>query len=319
MHTYLLEQFQYSPIICLFAVPERGKSRTGKALIYIAYRGIQVESLREAYIVRVANNFGASIFFDVMDIWRKAEKNQSEDILLHRFEKGATVPRVNHPELGAFKDTDYYTVFGPTIIGTNEGLHRILETRALCINMPETSNKFENPVTPEFALPLKERLLAFRARHLKDLMPIPPKPASGRLGDILKPLSQIIRLAKPEREPYFIRLVHRLESDRLIEKSDSLEAQILRSMLSIVGKVINGTLPVKSITDEINKDKPDRQKLSYQRVGRRLNAMGFKKGKGDDGGSVIIWEDESINKLRERYGLNEISETSVTLPIEEEY
>lgn len=39
IHTYLLEQFQYTPILWLFAVPERGKSRTGKGIIYVAYRG----------------------------------------------------------------------------------------------------------------------------------------------------------------------------------------------------------------------------------------------------------------------------------------
>ena len=86
LHTYLTEHVKYSPIVCLYAVPERGKSRTGKGMIYVAYRGIHVESMRDAYIVRVAHDLHASIFFDVKDIWRKAEKNGSEDVLLHRFE-----------------------------------------------------------------------------------------------------------------------------------------------------------------------------------------------------------------------------------------
>ena len=63
-HTYLLEPVQYSPIICLFAVPERGKSRTGKGMINVAYRGVHVESLIDASLVRVANNLNASIFFN---------------------------------------------------------------------------------------------------------------------------------------------------------------------------------------------------------------------------------------------------------------
>jgi len=115
LHTYLLDSFKYSPIICLFAVPERGKTRTGQGMIYVAYRGIHVESLRDAYLVRVANNLNATLFFDVKDIWRKAEKAGSEDILLHRFEKGATVPRVLYPERGAHRDIVYYSIFGPTL------------------------------------------------------------------------------------------------------------------------------------------------------------------------------------------------------------
>jgi len=237
MHTYLLETVQYSPIICLFAVPERGKSRTGKGMIHVAYRGIHVESLRDAYLVRVANDLHASLFFDVKNIWRKAEKNGSEDILLHRFEKGAKVPRVLFPERGAHRDIVYYSIFGPTIVGTNETVHRILETRAVPISMPETNKRFENDVTPELSLPLKERLVAFRARHLGESLADIPKPAAGRLGDILKPLQQIIRLVKPEREESFLGLVKELEAEKLIEKADSLEAQILTVLAEAKGFV----------------------------------------------------------------------------------
>ena len=310
IHTYLLEQFQYSPIICLFAIPERGKSRSGKGIVYVAYRGIHVESLRDAYLVRVANNLKATLFFDVMNIWQKAEKNQSEDILLHRFEKGAQVPRVNYPEKGAHRDITYYSIFGPTIIGTNEAIHRILETRAININMPETSRKFENSVTPELALPLKCRLLAFRARHMNDTLPDMPKPAAGRLGDILKPLLQIIRFVRPEREDDFMALVSGFEADRLIEKAESLEAQILNALISLEAQVAHGVLPVKAITDRFNEGKHEKIKVTYQRVGRRLTAMGFKKARGNDGAAVILWDDDILTRLMERYGLKQISETS---------
>jgi len=310
IHTYLLEQFQYTPIICLFAVPERGKSRTGKSLVYAAYRGIHVESLRDAYLVRVANNLKATLFFDVMNIWQKAEKNQSEDILLHRFEKGAQVPRVLYPEKGAHRDITYYSIFGPTIIGTNEAIHRILETRAVNINMPETSRKFENSVTPELALPLRCRLLAFRARHLSETLPDIPKPAAGRLGDILKPLLQIIRFVRPEREDDFMALVSGFEADRLIEKAESLEAQILNALMSLKTQVTHGILPVKAITDRFNEDRHEKIKVTYQRIGRRLTAMGFKKARGNDGGAVILWDDDMLARLMESYGLQQTSETS---------
>ncbi|MFH0926826.1 MAG: CHC2 zinc finger domain-containing protein [bacterium] len=307
IHTYLIEAFQYSPIICLFAVPERGKSRTGKGMIYVSYRGIHVESLRDAYLVRVAHNLRASIFFDVKNIWRKAEKNQSEDILLCRFEKGALVPRVLYPEKGAFKDTVYYSIFGPTIIGTNEAIHKILETRAISINMPETSRQFENDVTPELALPLKERLVVFRARHLNESFPNIPKPARSRLGDILKPIQQIIRLVKPEREPYFLRLVRELESARSVDKMDTIEAKVLMTLINLSDRVEKGTLPIKLITDTFNEDLPEKFTVTYQRVGRLLASMGFKKARGSDGASLIYWDDESIERMKERYGLKQTS------------
>jgi len=308
LHTYFLEVIQYSPIICLFAVPERGKTRTGKGLVYLAYRGIHVESLRDAYLVRIANNFRSTIFFDVKDIWRKAEKTGSSDILLLRFEKGATVPRVLYPERGAFNDTVYYTIFGPTIVGTNESVHKILESRALTINMPESRRRFENDVTPEISLPLKERLLAFRARHLGETFPDIPKPTAGRLGDILKPLLQVIRLVKPEREETLRKLGSELESERKIDKVDSLEAQILAVIMGLENEVELGTLPVKTIADSLNQDKLDKSRVSYQRVGRRLNAMGFKKARVGNN-VAILWDKEKVRRMADTYGLTQTHET----------
>jgi DNA primase catalytic core len=312
LHTYLLESTEYSPIICLFAVPERGKSRTGKGMIYIAFRGIHVESLRDAYLVRVANDLMASLFLDVKEIWKKAEKNGSEDILLHRFEKGAKVPRVLFPDKGAHRDIVYYSIFGPTIISTNEGIHRILETRAIPINMPDTTRRFEEDVTPLRALPLKEKLITFRARHYGKSLAYIPKPALGRLGDILKPIQQIIRLARPEREAYFLKLVKRLESEKLIEKADTIEAQILTILSGLRSSVDKGMLSVKEITDSFNEDRSDKYKVTYQRIGRRLSAMGFGKVRTSNGASAIVWDEEKLERVKDSYGLSKTSETPDT-------
>jgi hypothetical protein len=311
-HTYLLEAVQNSPIICLFSVPERGKTRSGKALIYVAYRGMHVESLREAYIVRVAENYGCSIFFDVMNVWRKAELSGSEDILLHRFEKGATVPRVIYPERGPYKDTVYYSIFGPTIIATNEGIHKLLETRAIYINMPQASRNFENDVIPESALELKERLVAFRAFHLGQDLPEAQKPCVGRLGDILKPLLQTIRLVNPQKEAGFMALTRNLERDRLMEKSTSLEAEIIYAVNDLTDQVWNGFLPVKAVTDVLNTERPEKSRLTYQRVGRILSAMGFRKGRTSDGAAAIYYDNQQVIQILESYGLEETSVTPET-------
>ena len=306
--TYLLEHVDYFPIVCLYAVPERGKSRTGKGMTYVAWRGIHVESLRDPYIVRVAAYFRAAIFFDVMDIIKKAEHVGSEDILLHRFEKGATVPRV-FPDRGTFKDIVYYKIFGPTIIGTNEAINPILATRSITINMPEASKRFENDVRPDMALPLRARLLAFRAKHINGPLPEVSKPAHGRLGDILKVIRQIIRLVKPEREEAFMALVERLETKRLDEKADSLEAEILKTIINLKDHVLNRMLAIKSIVEALNVGRSDRMKLSPQRIGRKLNELGFEKGRLGHGESAILYNESFIETLVSRYGLDLTSVT----------
>jgi DNA primase len=302
-HTYLQEAFQYTPIICFFAVAERGKSRTGKAMTYVAYRGLHVESLREAYIFRVAQNFKSSLFFDIMDVWKKASEYRCEDILLSRFEKGIKVARVLYPDRGAFADTVYYSIFGPTIIATNVSIHSILDSRSITISMPESSRKFDSDVKESEALSLKERLVAFRARYLNTELPTVSKPAKGRLGDILRPLLQIITLVNSERKEKFLKALKHLQARRSLERLDSFEAKVLRAVDQLDPKVSGGVLPVKMITDRVNEDKPDHKRFSPQRIGKVLDSLGFDKGRTATGSSAIIWDHEKIKRMKSTYGI----------------
>jgi len=312
-HTYLLESFQYSPYIYLFAVPERGKSRTGKAMIYVSYRGVHVQSLRDAFIMRLANDHKATLFFDVKDIWRMAQRNGTEDILLCRFERGINVYRVLYPEKGAFKDTKNYNVFGPTIISTNVAVDPILDTRAIQINMPESSKQFEQDVKPEDSLKYKERLVAFRARHLGQSLLYIPKCARDRLGDILRPIHQVIRLVNPDREIDFLNLVSKLDNERKIDRSMSLEAEILTVVLNLESSVQSGILSVEAITEKINLERNDRSKLISNSLGKRLTSMGFRRIRTSDGHAAITYDINIINRLLDKYGINKpsvISESS---------
>jgi len=314
LHTYVLESAQYSPELCFHSAPERGKTRTGKGMVYVAYRPIHVESLRDPYIVRFAANFGGTIFFDVRNLWNKAEKMGSDDILLGRFERGITVPRVNWPERGPHQDTAYYPIFGPTIIGTNEAIHHILDTRAVTITMPQSRRKFEADVTPEAARPLRERLVAFRARHLGEALPELEKPAPGRLGDILKPLVQVVRLARPEKEAVLRGLVAELQGDRLADKADTLEAEILRIMDGLRQKVVGGVLPVQPVTDALNEDRPVEKRISPQRVGKRLKSLGFQSGTRTAAGATIKWDEDKLVRAMEAYGLCETTHSAHSTP-----
>jgi hypothetical protein len=301
-HTYLLEQFQYTPILWLFAVPERGKSRTGKGIIYVAYRGAYDQSMREANFLRLASHHQASVFFDITNLWRTVQQNQSEDVLLHRFERGGIVSRVLYPDRGAFRDTVHFTVFGATVIATNHGVPEVLQTRALQINMPDSDRPFDAKPTPEAALPLKERLVAFRARHLGNPLPVVPKSATRRLGDILEPLHQIIRLVRPDREAIFLRLAKSLEEERQTEKADSLEAHILEAMLELGSTASNGRLAVKKITEAYNAGRSPQEQMTTKSIGWRLKAIGLKKVKTRDG-AMIVWDAQQLARLGLTYGV----------------
>lgn len=309
-HTYFTEPCQYSPIISFYAIAERGKTRTGKGMIYIARRGLHVQTLREAYILRACHDLNATLFFDVMDLWKKAEQNGSEDIILSKFEKGLTVPRVNNPDRGPHRDTTYYNVFGPTVIATNESVHRILETRSLQINMPEGTKIYDADVTPEQAVELKGRLLAFRAYFIDKTLPHVSKPVSGRLGDITRPLLQIARIVNPKVEEILIKLIGELNQQRMLEKSETIEAMIMKVICILENEVVAGKLGICDITTRYNIGKSEKYHSSNTSIGRRLSAMGFEKVRLNDGSMAIHYDEDKISKLKDKYGLGKPSEGS---------
>lgn len=298
----------YLPIILLYAVPERGKTRTGKAIIYISFRGIHLVDLREANLFRFSQNLGATLFFDIMNLWKKAEKNGAEDILLLRCEKGAKATRVIYPEKGAFEDTRYYDVYGATVIATNEPIHKILDTRCIFITMPNKPQDYENPI-PEKAQELKERLTAERARIMN--APLPNietiQGLNGRLWDISKPLLQVCKMVYPDGFNNLVDALLEIAGQRIENKKASIEGQIISILYELSpDNISEWTLKTSDVLEKLNETRPERWKISSQYFGKKLNAMGLQT-KIIMGYSKIQLNKEDFKTLLIQYGFNNIS------------
>jgi len=312
-HKYIFEKFQYSPYIWLYGVAEKGKSRTGKGCIYVAYRGMHLETVRDAHIVRMSKDYRATMFFDVSDLWKKATKAGSEDVFLARFEKGTTVLRTLFPEKGSFKDTVAYEIYGPTIIGTNEEVDSYLGSRSLRATMQQTNKLFNEDVTPEAGLPFKERLVAFRARHMNEELPFIEKPFNSRLGDISRPLLQVLEIIKPEKKEIFMKFLSNLNSDKLSQKSESKEGKILVAILDVIEKFDLDTgdkIRIKDIVDEYNNknikstdgEKFNKFNITPTGVGKDTQRLGLPKGK-DEISAYVSFEPDRIYPTCISYGI----------------
>lgn len=254
--TYLQDhpEIQYFPMLLFWSSPERGKSRTGKAVAYCSFRGLHIVDMREANLFRYSQDLHSTLFIDMMNLWKKAERNQSEDILLLRFERGAKVARVLYPEKGAFKDMVYFDVYGPTVMATNEPVHHILDTRCLPISMPNKPGNYENP-TPAMLLEISERLTAWRFKVMGKPLPMvePISGINGRLWDISKPLFQVCQMVSPAHLDILKGAILEIAGQRREEKQETIEGQII----SIIDKLSPKELPewtvsVEKILDRVN-------------------------------------------------------------------
>jgi hypothetical protein len=236
-----------------------------------------------------------------MDFWKKTESSSADDIILSRFEKGGKVSRVLYPEKGPFRDMVTYDVFGPTIIASNEQIHSILDTRCVRIMMPESNKTFDQAVREIESLPFRERLLAFRARWMDRPLPETANPTAGRLGDILKPIRQIVNAVCPD-EKWLLEFASQVQDLKKSESLESEDAMVVNAIVKAQIHVENGHLLHSHTLEIINRDRLERYYMSPQRLGRITNRLGFKSYNSGDARGIYI-DEELLNRLCQRYGI----------------
>jgi hypothetical protein len=307
--TYLHDHpgIDYCGYLLFYAVPERGKSRTGKSVTYVAFRGIHLVELREATIFRYSEYLHGTLFFDLLDVSKKAERNGSDDILLLRAEKGACCCRILNSDDGPFNDMNYFSIYGPTIIASNEELHKILETRCLPIIMPNRPGNYENP-RPELALELKERLTAFRAKNFCISFPDlePQEGISGRLWDITKPMffiNSLLPVASETLEHAILTIAGEREGSR----QETIEGRLVRIIKEItdergLDRFVEWSITTNDIGNKFNHGRPEDRHVSPQWVGKRLKSMSLHNRLVHGYSQILITADEYSLLLRQ-YGL----------------
>lgn len=309
--TYLHDHpgIDYCPYVLFHAVPERGKSRTGKSVTYVAFRGIHLVELREATVFRYSQNLHGTLFFDLLDISKKAERANCQDILLMRYEKGAKCSRVLHPDQGPFNDTVYYDIYGPTIIASNEALNKILETRCLPIIMPNRPGNYENPRL-ELAMELKERLTAWRVKHLfaefAEMEPIDG--ISGRLWDITKPLFLVNSLL-PVDYSILKESILTIAGEKDESRKDTVEGRLVAIIKEITAEFAlnifaEWSIKITEIRRRYNQGKPEDRHVSAQWIGKRLKSMSF-HNRIVQGYSEIVITAGEFALLLQQYGYAE--------------
>lgn len=304
IHTYFIEKANYSPIIYFYSVAERGKSRTLKGMTYVAFHGIRKGDIRDAQLIRDCTHLRATLAFDMTDFWEKVRLAGSQDVILNRYERGTTVSRVNRPEKGAFRDTDYYDVFGPTILATNEIISDIADTRSIPIVMRKADRDFDNDITPESGLDLKEQLTACRLVHFKDELPKVIRIAKSRLGDIVSPLHQILLKIVPKEEERFINLIKNIEKTRLTEKASTIDAEVVLAWVKAQDTVINGVVACQKVTEAFNQEREEKERILSRKIGARLSSFGFSKTQTNNHTLGFITDSKLTEKLTKEYGVH---------------
>jgi len=307
-HTYLIEKFNFSPIIYFFADRERGKTRTAKGLIYVARRGVMTETLREANLIRWGKDHRATILFDVKDFGKKLMRAQSEDLVYGRAERGVVASRVLFPERGAFQDTVRFEVFGPTIVTSNRMIDDIGMSRMIVIEMKPSDRIFYTEPVPGGSLALRERLTGMRLAHMNDKFVTCRKEETGRIEDMLIGYKSMIMTLFPKKLPVYYKIKKIIKEQKKESSLDSFEAGILQIVIDQAMAVEEGslTLTFDHICSIYNEGKPEKFNLRPQSLSKALRGIGFISKRNNAGNKRGIFYDiELIKRLRKIYGLDD--------------
>ena len=316
--TYLQDHsdINYIPIISLIGEPERGKSRLGMAATFASFRGVVMNGIREAHIIRLAEDYSATIFIDLRAAWKKVVAEKCEDIILGRYEKGHQVMRVISPEKGAYADSRFFKAYGPTFLASNEPLDRILDTRCIPLIMGNHPAEYEKP-TEQKGLVWRERLVAWKAKTILQSLPAiePVQGLKGRFWDISSTLLRICSLVFPEGYEALKTELQKIAQEKVEARRSSWEGTIAQHVLSFLNPSIIGSgsylIKLADILNKINMSLPNDRKISSQYLGLKLKNMSIKT-KHIQGHSHVIIDKSLIDNLREQYGLVTASDQPTT-------
>jgi len=308
-HNYLIEKFDFSPILYFFADKERGKTRTAKGLIYIARRGVMTETLREANLIRWSRDHKATLLFDVKNFARKLDQAQAEDLVYGRAERGVVAARVLFPEKGAFKDTIRFEVFGPTIVTSNKMVDDIGLSRMILIEMKPSENIFTFEPTKQNGKSLREKLTGMRLAHMNNDFVKCQKEETGRIEDMLIGYKGMIQTLFPALLDKYDQIKKIAKTQKAENALDSFESQIMQIVVTQGMVVESGslTLTFDHICSLYNEGKPEKWHLSPQSLGKTLRGMGFtvkRNSAGDKRG--IFYDMVLVEKLKKLYGLEDL-------------
>lgn len=307
-HSWLIDKFNTSPIIHFLGPYASGKSRAGDVLSILAKRGLCTVNLTGAPIFRVGELYEPTFIIDEIKLTGRDKNRDILELLNARFQRGRQVIRIN-PDKTGLDSILKFKVYGATVLCGLDELPETPRSRAIIFIMEQNVRPVKEHLNLERAKILRDRLCAFRARHLINEMPkVERFVRDGRLADAIEPLHQIVGLINPELEEDFKAFFKKIEQENLEETFDSFDADVVRALLECRDEVEQGRILACHIIEAFNKKRSEPEKVDGRTIGKALTRLGFKKVRTTGGAKARFWNEKKIKRLQKRFGISDQSD-----------
>lgn len=312
-HSHLIEKFDVTPFLYFYGVFETGKTKAGEVLGELGFRCERVTAPTEATLFRAAHYLKTAVLIDEIKLWGPEGNVEVARLIRARYKRGLYVPRCNLLKPGE-EALEYFDVFGPTIICTDEGCPESLKSRSITFIMTmNIKQKVEQEIDKEWAGRLRNKLTIFRANYLEKELEKQEPIARRRLNEIMMPLYQSLMLVDKERKEEFKMIVEGLQTSKGEEQKETLEADIIKEVYDYYLETRDPLILTKDLTEKINEDRPENRKFSPITIGMKMKRLGFRQGreeqiKGKKGSKGWTIDDNLLKKLMAQFDI-EIKET----------
>ena len=309
-HTYLIENFNTTPILYFYGVKETGKSRAGEVLNELAFRAQRLTSLTEATLFRSVELFKPTLIIDEIKLLGKGGNQGLADLMKTTYKRGLKVSRINLNKYGE-DQIEYFDTFSPLVICTTETIPDIIESRCILFIMQKNSNpQIERMIDKKWANDLRERLTVFRANYINKDLPEAQHIARGRLNEIMFPLYQSLLLFGPERKDEFLDTVKRIQKNKENEDGMSLEAEIVKAINDEYRENQERQFLTQAISKRINELRSENESISDRAVSNRIKRLGFNKLRFNNGRMGFRINEERLGCLKNKYRITHDAEAS---------
>lgn len=315
MSSWLVDDFQTCPYLCMLAPKESGKTQVLDTIGELGYRATKTISVTAASLFRAIELWHITLLIDEAEYQLKQETEAGQALygcLNGGYKRGSYAIRTEGDNNNRVPTA--YDVFGFKAIATTQLFHPTLESRSIVINMTQGMPDKILMDSKQAAL-IRAKLLFWRFETLGKLPQVIPESEKGRIIEMFIPLFTVAQILKgregtqttisyQDLTQLLYKRIAMMESTRKDEEHGSPDAQIVCAINNLSAKPIE-SLSMRAIAEELKwidqYTDPKEVNKTFARIGRMLKIMGIKVKHTTHGNIVEHLNEQNQTKLKELY------------------
>jgi hypothetical protein len=278
--SWIPEAWSVVPYVFFYGPVASGKTRGLEVLHRLSYRAILSSNISSAALFRAAEAWKPTLILDETEIYNRQEKIEVIGLLNSGYRRGQFAIRVKTSEEGELLEC--FDVFGFKALAGTEGLAKALESRSIMIRMLKNRRRVNLHIDEKKAEELRAKLLSWRFQVLTsgELREV-CEGFTERIGQLdfdsgrLEELFQCLLAVSNDGRENILKYAEKMAEVRQFEEMTSYEADVVEAMTDESLEVENCIILTKDITERLNANRLEKERLKTSHVGWIIRRLGF--------------------------------------------